>query len=69
MIPIISNLFDLDYDRNKFIGTDVFSENHRDYVYFRDFSYLGNKNDDNVISKMISINDKIIMNNYFNYID
>ena len=41
--PTIANLFGLDYNSKHYIGTDVFSSNHDNFVYFPDYSwYDGN---------------------------
>ncbi len=69
MIPIISNLFGLNYTSSNFLGTDVFNDNHNNYVYFRDLSYLGEKDNDTFISEFIEINDNIVMDNYFYYLN
>ena len=40
ILPTILNLFGIEFG-NTYIGTDVFSENHNNYVYFNDNSYIG----------------------------
>lgn len=66
ILPTLANLFGLDFNPNNYIGTDVFSSYHDDYVYFNDYSWIGS-NDDllETINKKIDVNDNIIKTNYY----
>ena len=43
-IPVtLFNMFGIDYDPRLYMGTDVFSKNHEDFVYFTDYSWYDGK--------------------------
>ena len=66
MIPTLLNLFDIKYNSNMYIGTDIFSKNHDNYVYFNNRKYVGNKKISvELINEKIEINDLIIKTNYY----
>ena len=39
ILPTVANMFDLDYNPVFSMGTDVFSKNHDDYIFFSDYSW------------------------------
>jgi len=73
--PTLANLFGLDLDERNYVGTDVFSSNHDNFVYFGDYSwYDGNvyykgedisnyKNQEYIEETSIKVNNKIKLNN------
>lgn len=82
-IPLtILNMFDIDYNPNLYIGTDIFSNYHEQIVYFNDYTWLTNKmyyqgkeNYDityikeisNIVNKKIKINEKMITSDFYKY--
>lgn len=78
-IPItLFNMFGIEYNPKLYMGTDVFSNNHEEFVYFSDYSwYDGNiyskevdsnkytKEISEKVNKKIEINGKIISNDYY----
>ena len=40
ILPTLLNMLDIDYDPNNYMGTDVFSEYHDDFVWFSDGDYI-----------------------------
>lgn len=82
-IPLtILNMFDIDYNPNLYIGTDIFSNYHEQIVYFNDYTWLTNKlyyqgkeNNDityikeisNIVNKKIKINEKMITSDFYKY--
>lgn len=42
ILPTIANMFNVEYNPDISIGDDVFSENHDNYVYFNDGSFIMN---------------------------
>lgn len=66
ILPTVFNLFGIKYN-NKYIGTDVFSNNHNDYVYFSDKSYVGNTKNISItnIENEQNINDLIVKIDYY----
>ena len=80
IVPTLFNMFGIDYDPKIYMGTDVFSRYHENFVYFSDYSwYDGNIYSKNAISsdyvneisnkvnQKISINEKIVSSNYYAY--
>ncbi len=81
LVPTISNMFDLDYDPNIYIGTDIFSKQRKNMLVFYDRSwfenglYSQNSNADtsseeykgnSIYAKdIIDLNEMIISNNYY----
>ena len=83
-IPVtLFNMFGIDYNPNIYMGTDVFSKNHEQFVYFNDYSwvtsdmyYTGSVNNydletiediSNRVNNKIRINEKIINSNFYKY--
>ena len=66
ILPTLLNLFGIEYE-NVYIGTDVFNENHNNYVYFSDNSYIGDINDISIedIQYEQNINEWLIKTNYY----
>ena len=75
-------MFGIDYNPTLYIGTDIFSSYHEDFVYFNDYTwltkdlyYIGkNKEESDYIKDIsykvknkIQINEKIITSNYYNH--
>lgn len=66
ILPTLANMFDLKYDHNQLLGTDVFSSYHDNYVYFNDYTWIGINDDiSKEINKQVDINDNIIKYNYY----
>lgn len=75
LVPTLANLFRLDYDANNYLATDIFSENHDDYIYFQygewltdNNKYSKEENDDNMTKKVIDIinyNKYVLKTNYY----
>lgn len=66
ILPTLANMFNLDYDQNKMIGTDVFSSYHDNYVYFNDYTLVGEGTaSKEEITKKVDTNDNIIKSNYY----
>lgn len=79
--PTLLNMFGIDYNTKYYMGDDVFSSNHENFIYFNDYSwYDGNiyydnnyhgeitdyiKNNTKIVNEKIKINDYIIKSNYF----
>ena len=82
-IPVtLFNMFGIEYDPRLYMGTDVFSKYHENFVYFSDYSWYDGKNysltysDDDYskkisesINKKIDINGKIILSDYYKYLN
>ena len=80
-IPVtLFNMFGIDYNPKLYVGTDVFSDYHDDFVYFSDYSwYDGNiyskdceesdyvKNISSIVNDKINFNKKVIRSNFYNY--
>lgn len=81
LAPTIMNLFGIEYDPNLYIGTDLFSKNHKNLIMFSDYSwydgniYSGNANVSNISSYYIdtsnyvfdkmSLSKMIVYNDYY----
>lgn len=52
ILPTVANLFGLNYDLNNYMGDDVFSENHENFVYFPDGSWYDGKVYSNDVDKL-----------------
>ena len=80
--PTIFNLFGIDYNPNLYMGTDIFSNHHEEFVYFNDYTWITkdlyytgkpNNNIDYIkyisskVNKKIQINEKIITSNFYKY--
>ena len=68
ILPTLANLFDLDWDTNNYLGTDVFSESHENFVYFKDGSYISSDGKDysKQVAQKLQINDDILITDYYN---
>lgn len=82
ILPTLLNMFGIKYDPRIYLGTDIFSDYHSNYVYFNDYTwYDGNiyydgtnqKNSSYIktisseVNKKININKKIILGDYYSY--
>ena len=82
--PTLFNMFGIEYNPNLYLGTDIFSNNHEEFVYFNDYTwitkdlyYTGKQNYDknyikeisNKVNNKIKINEKMITSNYYKYIN
>lgn len=81
ILPTLLNMLGISYNPNYYVGTDVFSSNHENYVYFaNDSFYDGNiyydgynisENNEYIgnmtttIRQKIELNNKIILSDYF----
>lgn len=81
MLPTIFNMFGFDYNPNEYVGTDLFSKDHKNLVMFTDRSwydgsvYSFNKDFDNncstcaennkYVKDIFDLNNMIIKNNYY----
>lgn len=80
-IPVILfNMFGIDYNPKLYMGTDVFSSYHENFVYFSDYTWYDgvnysedievndySKKISEIVSEKININSKIISSDYYNY--
>ncbi len=80
-IPVtLFNMFGIKYNRALYMGTDVFSKNHENFVYFNDYSWYDgkyyskeNRSDEytkkisKIVNQKIDINLKIIHSDYYRY--
>lgn len=72
ILPTLLNMMGIDYDPNKYMGTDVFSKNHDNFVWFADGSYIeSNKctlSKEAILTKSnynINKNRNILLTNYY----
>ena len=72
ILPTMLNLLDIDYDPNKYLGTDVFSDYHDDFVWFSDGDYIKsskcNLTEEAILTKIdynIMKNHNILITNYY----
>ena len=72
ILPTVLNLLGIDYNPNNYIGTDVFSENHDDFVWFSNGEYIKSQNctltEDAILTKVdynIMKNHNILITNYY----
>ena len=80
-IPVtLFNMFSITYEPKLYMGTDVFSNNHEKFVYFKDYSWydgsyysIDNKEDEytknisKIVNQKIDINTKLLHSNYYKY--
>ena len=82
-IPVtLFNMFGIDYNPNLYIGTDIFSNYHEEFVYFNDYTwltkdiYFTGKTNSNItyikntsikVNKKIQINEKMITSDFYKY--
>ncbi len=68
ILPTIANMFALDFNPNYYIGDDLFSSTYRNYLYFGDGLFIGEKQEDYQYAKSATkINNDIIESDYFKY--
>ena len=69
ILPTVANLFGVNWNPNNYLGTDIFSKDAENFVYFNDYTYVSqtDENLSNKIAKKIDINDKILISDYFRY--
>lgn len=72
ILPTVLNLLGINYEPNKYMGTDVFSESHDDFVWFADGTFIKSKDstlsNEAILTKInynISKNKSIILTNYY----
>lgn len=78
--PTLFNMFGIEYNPNIYMGTDIFSKHHEEFVYFNDYTWLtkdlyytGKTETDTIkeiskkVNKKIQINEKMITSNFYNY--
>lgn len=83
-IPVtLFNMFGINYNPNLYMGTDIFSNYHEEFIYFNDYTWLTKdlyytgqstknnnkyiKNISNKVNKKIQINEKMINSNFYKY--
>lgn len=80
--PTILNLFGMEYDSRYFVGSDLFSKNHKNVAMFNDYSwydgekYSGTAEHDNYyqetsnyVKERIDFSKMLVSNNYYKNID
>ena len=72
ILPTVFNLLGVDYNPNNYMGTDVFSKNHDNFVWFSDGQYIKGKNcpltNEAILTKTnynIEKNRNILLTNYY----
>ena len=72
ILPTVFNLLGIDYNPNNYMGTDVFSENHDNFVWFSDGQYIKGENcpltNEAILTKTnynIAKNRNILLTNYY----
>ena len=69
ILPTLLNMFGLNYEPNHYLGTDIYSEYHENYVWFMDNNYYNGTyyNETNIGDKKIleDISNKIKFNEYY----
>lgn len=80
--PTLFNMFGIDYNPNIYIGTDIFSNYHEEFVYFNDYTWLTKdlyytgqkeknityiKQTSEKVNKKIQINEKMITSNFYKH--
>jgi len=85
-IPVtLFNMFGIDYNPNLYMGTDIFSNYHEEFVYFNDYTwttkdlyYTGKatkkdinniKNTSEKVNNKIKINEKMITSNFYKHVN
>ena len=82
-IPVtLFNMFGIDYNPNLYMGTDIFSKYHEEFVYFNDYTWLTKeiyyegKETNNIkyiketstkVNNKIQINEKMITSNFYKH--
>lgn len=72
ILPTLLNMLDIKYDPNSYLGSDVFSSTHDDFVWFSDGSYIASSNStlskEAILTKVnynIAKNKSILLTNYY----
>lgn len=72
ILPTLLNMLDIKYDPNSYLGTDVFSNTHDNFVWFSDGSYIASKDcllsKEAILTKVnynIQKNKSILLTNYY----
>lgn len=72
ILPTVLNMLGIQYNPNKYMGVDVFSDNADDFVWFSDGSFIKSKNctlsDEAILTKSnynIKKNKDILLTNYY----
>lgn len=72
ILPTVLNMLGIQYDPNKYMGTDIFSDNADDFVWFSDGSFIKSKSctlsDEAILTKSnynIKKNKDILLTNYY----
>lgn len=72
ILPTMLNMLGIEYDPNNYLGDDVFSENHDDFVWFADGTYIKSDkcllSNEAILTKTnynISKNKAILLTNYY----
>lgn len=72
ILPTLLNMLDIEYNPNNYIGEDVFSDYHDDFVWFSDGTYISDTNSSNseksILTKAnynIKKNKNILLTNYY----
>lgn len=72
ILPTVLNMLGIQYDPNKYMGTDIFSDNADDFVWFSDGSFINSKSctlsDEAILTKSnynIKKNKDILLTNYY----
>lgn len=74
ILPTLLNMLDIDYNPNSYLGTDVFSNIHDDFVWFSDGSYIASKDctlsKEAILTKVnynITKNKSVLLTNYYGF--
>ena len=72
ILPTLLNMLDIEYNPNNYLGEDVFSETHDNFVWFADGTYIEDKNsklsNEAILTKVnynIAKNKSILLTNYY----
>lgn len=72
ILPTLLNMLDIKYNPNTYLGTDVFSSNHDNFVWFSDGSYIASNtcslSKEAILTKVnynIAKNKAILLTNYY----
>lgn len=72
VLPTLLNMLEIDYNPNSYLGSDVFSKTHDNFVWFADGTYIADKNcklsHEAILTKVnynISKNKSILLTNYY----
>lgn len=72
ILPTLLNMLDIDYDSKNYLGDDVFSPSHDNFVWFSDGTFIKSKDcnlsDESILTKTnynINKNRNILLTNYY----